>query len=350
MIVLGLYIPNLESGSNDYRIRNDIKYRRIIICIVVLLIVFCAFKKVSAPSIDEYAYRRRFDSYNGLSLKQALDSCEGEYINGLLTWISTILFKTNQGIFIVFDSLSAFFYMYSIKKYSGNYAFAVALLMFMGIINTSFNITQQCVGCAVFVCFSNFIYERKTLKFLLLVLACIFIHGSAIILLPLYFCGNRVEERTKLKPYIMFAGLILAFLYSKISYVASQLPMLEQYVSRVEGANGISTNIITILINCIPAILVLAYRKFLKENDKVTMLAGNMCFVHAAIYLVAIYDNYIARLALYTAPFCVIFLSRCLNMFEDKSKKIFMMLTIVLYAIELYIRIKGYTYTFNFAF
>ena len=102
---------------------------------------------------------------------------------------------------------------------------------------------------------------------------------------------------------------------------------------------------ITILINMVPAILALMCRRNLGE-DKVTSAFANITILHAMIYLLASIDVYIARLAIFTAPFTVIFLSRIMRYIKEAA--VVKLLAVVLYAIVCYLQLQGIVYNFNF--
>lgn len=352
-ILMGIFSFNISKVPNSFQEKCDIlrkskKNRRLFICVTLILILLCAFKMIYASSIDEYAYRNRFDRYSYYSFFQMLDFCDGEYINGILVWLATRIFSSNQGIFIIFGTLTAVFYLLAIKKYSKDFSFGCILLMVTGIINTSFNITQQSLACAIFVYFCDLIYEKKLFKYILLIVCCYFIHKASIILLPLYWILQNKKE-TCLNYKITLISFVVMIMYNQISTISTFFPMLEQYSDIAEiGHEGVK--LITIIINCVPAFVAFTYKKYLKQNDKITMLCANMTLVHLAIYVACIFDRYIARFSLFTMPFCIIFFSRCLNMFEPKSRTVFKVCTIVLYSIELYLRMKGAIYIFNFNF
>lgn len=351
MVLFSLNIPDIWwYEKNGRKVRGWRSYRNAFLVVTFILIIFCAFRSINASSIDEYAYRNRFFRYQGYDFATALEKANGEYLNSVLTWFVSRVFHSSQGIFIVYGSLTALLYMMSLKKYSGNFSFAVALLMCTGIINTSFNITQQCLACAMIVFFSNYIYERKLCKFLLVVLCCYSIHSSAIILLLLYLCGDDRNRAARIKPYLLLVSFVIVYFYSNLFVLVDRFPMLEQYIERAGNLSGVSTNWMTILVNCVPAIFALVTESKFSGDDKITILSGNACLLHAAIYMVAILDNYIARLAVYTAPFCVIFLSRTLKIFKKGSQKIFIFIVVMLYSIEIYLRMRGSIYMFNFAF
>lgn len=351
MAFFSLGVPDVRSldGVSYISQRKTTQVKLCLFVITAVLLTICAFKMVSAAAVDEYAYRNRFHRYEGLALLSALEKSEGELVNGLLTWIATVIFQSDQGIFIVFGSLTAILYSLTIVKYCKDYTFGIILLMVIGIINTTFNITQQGLACAVFVYFSRYIYEKKFIKFLLVVLVCFLIHKASIVLMLAYFLKPSRDGTAKIRPILLIASLIFAVAYKSVEIIATFFPMLQQYVDIVaQGHEG--TILVTVLINCVPALIAILYTKNIRAGDHVTALAANMSIVHAGIYIACIFDRYIARLGMYTAPFCVIFLANSTDKFGSReSIRLYKVIAVVLYSIELFLRMRGYTYEFNFS-
>lgn len=351
MFIISHGVPNLplgyhEEGTN-FRKSQVVKFW--VFLLFILLVSICAFKQVSAESVDEYAYRNRFDRYYGLSFNEAMEECEGEYINGILVWISTRLFESNQGIFVVFGTLTAFFYIKAIRKFSKDFSFGIALLLVMGIIYTSFNITQQSLACAIFVCYSDLIYKKKLWKYLIVVIVCIFIHKASIVLLLFYLFSSSKLASGKGKIYIVLFSFVFILMYKNVGIIAENFDFLAQYVDIAEGGSDRGIKAITILINCVPALVSLLFLREIDEEDRITGLAVNMSFMHAAIYLAGTFDRYIARLGMYTEPFCLILLSRfAVLLRNEKYYQIFKYIAIILYSIELYLRFKNDRFEYNF--
>ena len=87
----------------------------------------------------------------------------------------------------------------------------------------------------------------------------------------------------------------------------------------------------------------------IREDDRISVFCSNMCILHGAIYAVCIVDRYIARLAMFTSIFCVLFLARVVSfIFNRESEKLFRIISVILYSIELFLRMRGTTYMFNF--
>lgn len=346
--LLAMAIPNLSGNYEEYGLRNNKPYKQIICCVVIVLFFFCAFKMVSAGSIDEYAYRRRFNIYANASFQNIFELCDGEYINGILVWISTQIFHDTQGIFIVFNGLTIYFYLKAIKKYSIDYAFGISLLMVTGIVNTMFNITQQSLACAIFVCFCSVLNDRKLFHFVILVTVCYLIHRASIILAVFYLCGKRLKKTARVYPYLLLVSFLIAYLYRNMGKIVPLLGMLDQYVS-IEAQGHAGVNILTIGINCVPGILALLSRKMIDDEDGITALSANMCLIHMGIYIASYLDRYIARMAMFSAPFVVIFLSRSRRFFRtEQNYQVFKDFAILLYSIEIFLRMRGTTYMFNF--
>lgn len=354
-LLMTLLAQGVPIMNEDYNGRCDIYRRRGLggICVTLVfltLVLFCAFKRVNGIAIDEYAYRNRFTFYSTLTLSEVFGVCEGEYINGLLVWLSTRFFHTTQGIFIVFGTLTSFFYLKTIQKYSRDYAFAVTLLMCMGIINTSLNVTQQALACAVFVCFCDTLYERKPFKFAILVLCCYMIHKSSIILVVFFLLASPKNRPAKVHWYYISFGLIIAILYKNVSLLASSFSLLERY-SGIEETGHSGIRMITIIIECVPAVLVYLYQRQFDEDDRITILAANITIMHAGIYIAGSLDRFIGRVGMFTAPFVVLFLSRSTNLFSNReSEKLYKVMAVLLYAVVLYLSITDRGYVFNLTF
>ena len=348
--LFAMFVPDLNSYTGDFK--NEISYRnrykQLLFCITIILFAFCAFKMVSADSVDEYAYRRRFNNYANYSFQDMFELCDGEYVNGILVWLSTCIFRDTQGIFIVFNGLSVIFYLNAIKKYSIDYAFGIMLLMVTGIISTSFNITQQSLACAIFACYCVVINDRRPFRFALLVAVCFWIHKTSLIMVLFYLCGRRSKGGVKVYAYIPLVSFLIGFLYLNIGKIAPFFGMLDQYVSIAEQGHA-GVRILTIIINCVPGVLALMSRNMVDDEDGITALSANMCLLHMGIYMASYLDRYIARLAMFSAPFVVIFLSRSRRFFRtDQDFQLFKILAVSLYSIELFLRMRGTTYMFNF--
>lgn len=340
---IGLSVPNLHVLDTQEYIFIRNKYRLSLALISIIVVMFSAFRMISAASIDEYAYRNRFTHYAGMDFASVIRESTEPVFSGIV-WLSTKIFSTNQGIIIITGSLTVLLLLGAIKKYSSDYSFACVVLFVSGVMYTTFNGIQQYLAAAIMIFAFDAAYNKKLRKFLVIVFLCSLIHNSSVFLLLFYLLANEETGSKKMWMYnvaFLIAGL---FFYRAVPSIAENYGVLAEYVDKLTvGHHGVQN--ITILINLVPAFLAVICRKGIGD-DRVTSAFANITILHAMIYMLASIDVYIARLAIFTAPFTVIFLSRIMRYIKDAM--IVKLLAIVLYAMVCYLQLRGIVYTFNF--
>lgn len=314
--------------------------------LIALLITFSGFRQLSVGGMDEYAYRNRFNMFQGLSLSGVLKQNPMEPLMSLVMFASTRIFNVSQGflllssIIILLPTITAF------NKYSIDFAYAILLLFTTTQLYNSFNGIAQYIAAAIYLFAIPYIYKRQFWKYLLVVAICCTFHMASIVLFPIYFIAmNRTDTLKGLFINIVVLAVIV-FAYNSLESIINTTGMLDNYMFVVEeGHHGV--NIITIAINCVPAGLALFLGEKTKD-DKVTTVCGNMCILHALIYIASTMDVYIARFAIFTCTFVILYLSRITKLFNYENKIIFKICSVILYAVVCYLRISGAKYSFNF--
>lgn len=316
------------------------------ILLVFILVSFAGFRKIYAGGMDEYAYRARFDKINGMSLSEALAFTPSEPLISLVFYIATRIFDTSQGVLLLTSILTLVPIVYSFSKYSIDFAYAVVLLFATGQVYSMFNGIAQYLAAAIYLFAIPYIYKRQFWKYLLVVAICCMFHMASIILIPVYFIAlNRTDSIKGIgTSVIVLVALIIA--YSSLGTIISTTGMLDNYMFVVEeGHHGV--NIITIAINCVPAALAI-FTGSRTKDDKATTVCANMCILHALIYIASFMDVYIARFALFTCTFVILYLSRITKVFSNEFKIIFKVASVVLYSIVCYLLIHNARYILEF--
>lgn len=311
--------------------------------LVVIIVCFSGFRKISVGGMDEYAYRTRFEIFaNFTSIKEALAFNPNEPLISLVCYVSTLLFDTSQGFLLLTSAIILIPIVVSFAKYSIDFAYAIVLLFATGLLYNTFNGIAQYMAAAIYLFAIPYIYKRQFWKYLLVVIICCMFHTASVVLIPVYFIAlNRTDS---LKGIITSIVVLLAliFAYNSLGTIIDTTGMLDNYMFVVEeGHHGV--NIITIAINCVPAILAVITGSRTKD-DKVTTVFANMCILHALIYIASIMDVYIARFALFTYPFVILYLSRITRIFNKDFKIIFKVCSVALYSIVCYLIIKDARY------
>lgn len=313
---------------------------------IAILIVFSGFRQLHVAGMDEYAYRNRFNEFTGMSFSEALAFTPNEPLMSLLVFLSTRIFDVSQGFLFLSSTIVLLPIITSFSKYSIDFAYAVVLLFATTMLYNSFNGIAQFLAAAIYLFAIPYMYKRQFWKYVLIVAICCMFHMGSIILFPIYFI---VMNRTDSLKGIITSVLVLAVIvvaYGSLESIINTTGMLDDYMFVVqEGHHGV--NIITIIINCVPAALALYSSRYTKD-DKVTTICANMCVLHALIYIASIMDVYIARFAIFTCTFVILYLSRITKVFSKEFKIIFKICSVGLYSIVCFLTISDARYSFNF--
>lgn len=314
--------------------------------LVAVLIVFSGFRQLSVGGMDEYAYRNRFNDFVGLSFSEALVFTPNEPLISLVVFFSTRLFDVSQGLLLLSSIIILIPIMTSFSKYSIDFAYAVVLLFATTQLYNSFNGIAQFLAAAIYLFAIPYIYKRQFWKYVLVVAICCMFHMASLVLIPVYFIALNRTDSIKGIGTSLIVLIALIFAYSSLGDIINATGMLDNYMFVVEeGHHGV--NIITIAINCVPAILALFTGKYIKD-DKMTTLCANMCMLHALVYIASAMDVYIARFAIFTCTFVILYLSRITKVFSNEFKIVFKIGSVALYSIVCYLTISGAKYFFNF--
>ncbi len=314
--------------------------------LIAILIVFSGFRQLRVVGMDEYAYRNRFNEFTGMSFSEAMAFTPTEPLISLVVFISTRLFDVSQGFLLLSSIIILLPIITSFKEYSIDFAYAIVLLFATTQLYNSFNGIAQYLSASIYLFAIPYIYKRQFWKYALVVAICCMFHMGAIVLFPIYFIAMNRTDSIKGILTSVFVLAVIVVAYGSLESIINTTGMLDDYMFVVqEGHHGV--NIVTIIINCVPAALAIYATRFTRE-DKVTTICANMCVLHALIYIASIMDVYIARFAIFTCTFVILYLSRITKVFSTEFKIVFKIGSVALYSIVCYLTISGAKYFFNF--
>ena len=351
LLLCVIIIPNYKIINDEKTsicksgIRKDVY---IFYFILIILCVFTGFRQIIASSIDEYAYRNRWDQYSQISYFSLFNENSHEFIFSFFYWLSTRLFPTNQGGILLTAIFITSSTLYVLRRDCGDFKYGLLLTFATGWFWDTFNGIQQCTAAVLFFICLHFVINHQLISYFISVIVCVCVHQASLVLFPIYFIAdNKIDRKIQLMIFICTL-LLLLLLYQYTFFLSHYIVTLEQYSDIVfKERHGV--NIITRIISVIPAIIAFYFFPKIHISDIMTRFSANMTFIHAAIMLAAFRDTYIARFALFTSFFIIIFFSRIGQYFIDSKKYIlFKYATIILYSIVTYIRMYNSLYVFNF--
>lgn len=290
-------IVNKLNRKNPVKSEYYIDKRCISIFLAVLtfgLLVF--FVGCRSEFNDTYYYRDLFENYITGNLSQIkeiyLSESKSKYFN-----IIQCLFKhyISDDYIIWFFAISLFeigaiiktFYKYSCNYFISSYLYITSgsFVWLMGGIRQYFAVCIVLYGL-------DFLIERKTVKFIALVLFASLFHVAILIWIPIYFVCISKPWNLKI---ILFAILSVGIIFSLDNFTSILDNILEEtnysdLTSHFAEGNGM--NYIRFLVTCVPWLLSLVCKKQIAEEDNLFLnISVNLSFISSVIYFVGIFTS-----------------------------------------------------------
>ena len=243
---------------------------------------------------------------------------------------------TNDGAYFILTCsiLTIGLFMLTIYRNGSSYIMSTLLFVLVGVWDGTFNGVRQYLAAAILFAGHRFIYDKKLIKWLIVVFIAFTIHSTAIVMASLYFLlRNKVRPRNviilALGTYLIAANYDAIF--SFIGFLKDSEMELNNYATK-------SVNVLRILVACAPAAMALAIavKKELTEEET---FYTNALVMHAAAMLAASNSAYLARIGIYTSPYVALALPKLLRV-ENKYVEMLMRVGVLaLYAVFWYIGI-----------
>lgn len=310
----------------------------LIYCIVIgiLLYLIVALRSVYLGVSDTLnIYYPAFNVANLSSWSNAMSNFKQMgHIFALITKFLTIFTGTNYRYYLMIISIPYIYSVsYMIYKYSDEY-----LLSFVAFISMfylySFYLLRQMLAVSILILSLKYIYNKKIVKFLLLVFIATLIHETAICFIIAYPAAHLLKSDKK--NYIIIMG---AYLISKLAPNVMYFFMSDRLRGYTE--NGVydtsgSISIFPMLIY----VVILVFSSYSKVNKTYEgKILFNIVTIGAAIYPFANVISDVYRLTIYFGIFSILLISKAIsNISNGRNKVIFYGIIFLFYVIYFFTR------------
>lgn len=226
------------------------------------------------------------------------------------------------------------------RKRSCDYLYSIYLFITSTTVIWMFNGIRQFLAAAILFGFGYLIVDRKLIKFLAVLIVCASIHGTAIILLPMYFfvIGKPFNKRM-----VIF---ILAVLACAVS-IAPLLDSMETILAETAYAQNLNqfaeddgVHPLRVLFSCIPVFLAFIRRKqIIALNNSYVNMCVNMSTVASGLYFVGMLTSgiMVGRLPIYFSLYSYVLLPYLLNYVYRDFRKLLYTIIFIVYLIFYYL-------------
>lgn len=227
------------------------------------------------------------------------------------------------------------------RKYSCDYYLSILLF----VISTDYfswmwNGMRQFIAVCIVIMAAPFIFRKKYLSAITIIVIASLFHQSALIAIPVVFVVQGKPFNRKTLGVILLAVAVLFSVDLFTDFLDSSLQgtnystLVSDYQSGVVG-NDNGTNPIRVLVYSVPALLALwGYKIIRYKKDKIIDISTNMSVITMSLYLISMVTSgiFLGRIPIYFSLYSYLLLPwEIRNIFTERSQSIVLFLMIILY-------------------
>lgn len=339
-IGMAFYNNRIKNTANLGPVDDSNKYEEKTIGLFFALATFALlvyFVGQRSYIFDTYDYQYAYTNYYTTELSQITGIWNGTIPGkGKLYMTILVLFKHFSGgadynawftFIAIIECTSIALFLY---KYSINNTLSIYLFFTSGCFLWLVNGFRQFLAVSFVLFFVDWIKQRKTIPFFIVIILAYFVHSSAILWIPVYFL-------IYLKPWTK-KFILLSLLFTVALLFISTSSLLDDtdysYLNTGEFSNGV--NPIRVLVMAVPAIIAFVKRKDIeKKTSSFINIWINISVIITECYIVGMFTNgIVGRIGIYFQFFNYLLLPWLLkNAFDEYMSKIITTACIVGFAL-----------------
>ncbi len=333
-------------------ITDTIKYEKSIGFFMALLTfsLMAYFVGMRSYYGDTYAYIWQYQNLN-LTLHVG-DYITGDYENkGFIILMYLVKKYISHDYNVWFFILSVFNAVSIAKlyyKYSCNFVMSAFLFIASGSFTWMMNGMRQFLAVTLILFFFDYVVERKTIKFLIIVAIAITIHGTALLWIPIYFIVHFKPWSIKIWICVLLTLLVFFSITQFTDWMDSTVEGTEYsgagyaltHYTNEDGTVDNGVNFIRVIIAAVPPAIALWRRKYVEE--KATPLINiciNLSVASVGVYLLGVVTSgiLVGRVPIYFNLLNFVLLPWLFeNTFHMKDRRIMKILCYAFYFLYFY--------------
>ena len=277
---------------------NVERYNWTIAIIIFIPVVWMAANRgqyFSDSALYAYHYDNDFQPVTFEYIKNAIKGQGKDWGYGILvSTIKRIFGGDYKRYFMVMSVLQGIPLIKFLRKYSSNYIFSFFLFIAAtDYIGWMFNGMRQFTAIVIVLLAAPYMFEKKYVRAILLVLLAMTMHQSAMIVIPFIFIAQGKAFNKKTMLFILGAILAVTFVtqFSDILGDALENTQYDGYIEK-SGAWNSGTSPFRVIIYSFPALFAFYGRKTIREKGGTLInFCANMSVATAGIYLIAMFTS-----------------------------------------------------------
>lgn len=216
------------------------------------------------------------------------------------------------------------------NRYRSYLELQVYMYITSGYYIVTMNGLRQCLAAALLFACTKFIEDGKFIKYSICVLLISTFHGSAVMMIPLYFVVRQKAWSKKMWIFIAL-GVLGVLLYDYISPILFKALESTQYSGYAEFDEG-GSSFMRLVVNMVPVVLAYLKRKDISENWEHGDIFVNMSIINAMFVGLGMFNWIFNRFTLYLQLYNFVLVPYIIkNCFKGKERRVVYFLFIICY-------------------
>lgn len=248
------------------------------------------------------------------------------------------IFGNNADIFrIIIALMQSIPIVLVFRYYSSDYLMSMFLFVATAIyISWMMNGLRQFTAAAIIFAATPLLVKKKYVPLIIVILLASTIHNTALIMLPVIFIVQGQAWNRKTVIFIIAAIIAMYVFGNNTSLFDSAIEGvgLNYSITEAHASGDTGTSFFRVLVNMVPMIIALIFRKKIDVNNKFINICVNMSVITSGLYLISMVTSgvLIGRLPVYTTLYNMILLPYLVkNVFDEHDSKIVTIAMVVLY-------------------
>lgn len=293
-------------------------------------------------TVDYKGYTYLFDLYNQFEFSNIFEV--GLHQEPGFIALSRFIGSFTQNVLYLFIITSFIIIIAFYKQFNNDSEYmwlSVLLFVTIGSFYTSFNVMRQILAVAIVFSGSKFLYERKALKYFLVIILASLFHKTALIMIFFYFILN-FEINYKNIILISLGALVIEINLPRIISIAQQT-FYTVYTAEAYGLTGLSfTNAVVPLSVFIFSLI---HRNKIDINNTKHRVWMNAVFYYALFNVLGLQIQMIQRLSEFFAPYILLLIPLFFSRMKNSELKVmYILLFVTLLFLYNYITLSGSGY------
>lgn len=252
---------------------------------------------------------------------------------GIALIAKILYFFSQDGAAFIFvtAALTVSLFVFTLSKHTDDFFFVIMLYIFTSCWSGCFNGVRQYLAAAILFAGHRFIFDRKLIKYCIVVFIASSFHITALIMLPIYFLITKNLDIKKIL-FIMVSGIVMIYSYDFLFELVGILKDSETGGANTQYAQN-TIHPLRVVISLAPILLyfflVIQKNTFSAEEN----FYMGFIFVNSAITIATSNSAYLNRASIYFVPYIPLSLLFLINKFDKNQQLIIKAVVLILYAV-----------------